>query len=151
MHGGKFVRFDDAETYATAPTEATHFLDAGSADMPGVAIETLDAGNGPPLHRHEWASWAVVVDGKIRIRVEDETADLAAGDYFYTEPNAAHTFMGLEGPAKVVFVDLPGGEFAEMTRTVAPLLNEAEPDMAKVTEVAAQHGLEILGPPMAAE
>lgn len=43
-------------------------------------------GDGPPMHRHSWATWEVVIEGRMRAVVGDETYELGPGELLFTPP-----------------------------------------------------------------
>lgn len=144
------MRGGDALSYTTTPTDEMRFLCPGGTDMPDVADYRLAPGDGPPLHRHPWATWEVVVEGRLRALVGEETYELTSGDLLFTEPGVPHTFMAVgDVPARLISVNWPGGfqhlyaELAEAFQGGGP------PDFAAMAAAATRHGAEILGPPLA--
>ena len=144
------TRGDDALTFTTSPTDVMRFLAGGDENSPDVYVEELAPGDGPPLHRHPWVTWEVVVAGRIRVLVGEDTYEAGAGDLIFTPPNVPHTFMAIgDGPAKLVGINWPGG-FHHLYAKMAPLFQVAgPPDFGALAAAAAEHGAEILGPPLA--
>jgi len=142
-------RPDEAPSYSMSPTQRMRFLFTGSVGQPEFYEERSARGDSPPLHRHPWASWELVLDGRLRVAVDGETFEVGEGDFFYTPPSAAHTFVVVSDESRVVGFNHPGGRFEELNRTVAPLfLEPGGPDMNEVVARAATCDVEILGPPM---
>ena len=112
--------------------------------------ERLAPGDGPPLHRHPWVTWDVVVEGRIRAIVGDDTFELGPGDLMFTPPDVPHTFMAIgDGEAQIVGINWPGG-FHHLYAELAPLFKTGgPPDFAAMAAAASAHGAEILGPPLA--
>src|SRR5688572_10856572 len=97
------TRGDDALAFTTTPTDTLRFLVAGDTDQPDITDETLAPGDGPPLHRHPWMTWEVVVEGTVRARIGDDTYDLGPGDLLFTPPDVPHAFMATgERPARLI-------------------------------------------------
>ncbi|MGI9053809.1 MAG: cupin domain-containing protein [Ilumatobacteraceae bacterium] len=144
------TRRDDALTFTTAPTDVMRFLALGDNISPDVYVERLAPGDGPPLHRHPWMTWEVVVEGRLRARVGGDTYELAAGDLLFTPPDVPHTFMAIgDGEAQIVGINCPGG-FHHLYAELAPLFQTGgPPDFAQMAAAADRHGAEILGPPLA--
>jgi mannose-6-phosphate isomerase-like protein (cupin superfamily) len=144
------TRGAEALTFTTTPTDVMRFLCAGSEHLPDVTDETLSPGDGPPLHRHPWATWEVVVSGAVRVRIADVEYEVGQGDLVYTPPDVPHTFMAVgEGPARLIGVNWPGG-FHRLYAELAPAFaGDGPPDFGAMVAAAARHGAEILGPPMA--
>lgn len=148
MSTSPVVRRADAATFSTSPTDVLRFLVAGDEHLPDITDETLAPGDGPPLHRHPWVTWEVVVEGRIRARVGDETHELGPGDLLFTPSDVAHTFMAVDGPARVIGVNWPGG-FHRLYAEIAANATDGPPPPAVMAQAAARHGAEILGPPLA--
>lgn len=142
------TRGGEALAFTTTPTDQMRFLVPGDEDAPDITDERLAAGDGPPLHRHPWVTWEVVVEGRIRARVGDETHDLGPGDLFYTAPDVPHTFMALT-EARLIGVNWPGGFHHLYAKLAAAFTGDGPPDFAAMGAAAAEHGAEILGPPLA--
>lgn len=142
-------RRDEATTYSMSPTEEMRFLFSGAVGQPEFYEERLARGDGPPLHRHPWASWEYLVDGELRVVIDDEEFHVSTGDFFYTPPSVAHTYVVDSDTARIVGFNHPGGHFEDLNREVAPMfLEPGGPDMEAVVRRAAEHGVEILGPPL---
>jgi mannose-6-phosphate isomerase-like protein (cupin superfamily) len=144
------TRREDALTFTTAPTDVMRFLALGDHSSPDVYVERLAPGDGPPLHRHPWVTWEVVVEGRLRALVGDDTHELGAGDLLFTPPDVPHTFMAIgDTEAQIVGINWPGG-FHHLYAELAPLFHTGgPPDFAALAAAAARHGAEILGPPLA--
>jgi len=144
------TRGDEALSFTTTPTDRMRFLCPGGADMPDVMDERLAPGDGPPLHRHPWATWEVLVEGRLRVRVGEETFELESGDLLFTPPDVPHTFMAIgDGPARLVGINWPGGFhhlYAELAKAFS---GDGPPDFGAMAAAATRHGAEILGPPLA--
>lgn len=142
------TRSTDALTLSTSPTEAMTFLSEGDADTPDVVRESMDAGDGPPLHEHPWATWEVVVRGQLKVVIDDESFLAGPGDLIYTPPNAVHTFMATE-PSEVIGMNWPGG-FHHLYVALADIMSgPGEPDFGAMAAAAQEHGATLHGPPLA--
>jgi len=143
------TRGSQALTFTTTPTDEMRFLCPGGPDLPDIVDERLAPGDGPPLHRHPWVTWEVVVEGRIRARIGDETHELAAGDLLFTPSNVPHTFMAIgDSPARVIGVNWPGGFHVLYGELAKAFSGDGPPDFGAMAESAARHGAEILGPPL---
>ncbi len=141
----------DATARSMSPTEQMRFLFSGDVGQPEFFEERGARGDGPPLHRHPWATGEYVLEGRLRVVIDDEELEVGAGDFFYTPPNARHTFVVESEQARVIGFNHPGGHFENLYDTVAPMfLEEDDPDMAEVVARAAACNVEILGPPLSA-
>ena len=143
------TRGEQALAFTTTPTDTMRFLSAGDDETPDVTDERLMPGDGPPLHRHPWATWEVVVEGRIAVRIGDDDFEAGPGDLVYTPADVVHAFVviGTE-PARLVGINWPGGFhrlYAELARAFAA---DGPPDFPAMVAAAARHGAEILGPPL---
>lgn len=149
MSPSPVVRRSDAAVFTTSPTDVMRFLVAGDEGLPDIVDETLAPGDGPPLHRHPWVTWEVVVEGRIRALVDGSTYELEPGDLLFTPADVPHTFMAVgDRPARVIGVSWPGG-FHRLYAEIAAIATDGAPDPEAMAAAAARHGAEILGPPLA--
>ncbi len=117
-------------------------------EVPGFWVERGVRGPGAPLHRHPWASFEYVIDGTVRFIVGDEELVLNAGDFIYTPPSIPHTYFVESDTAHIFGTNFPGGYFRDLQLKAAPIFTSGgPPDMEKVVRLAAEHGVEVLGPP----
>ncbi len=143
------VRRSEALAFTTNPTDVLRFLCPGDGEMPDITDESLAPGDGPPLHRHPWMTWEVVVEGRLLVRIGDRDVEVGDGDMFFTGPGVPHSFMVLGGgPARLVGVNWPGG-FHHLYAELSAAFTSGTPDLAAMAEAAQRHGAEILGPPLA--
>ena len=78
-----------------------HTRDAGVT----VLLEHMPQGKGPRLHSHPYGETWVIVEGRIAFTNGTETAEAAAGDVVYVDPEEPHKFTALsEGRVKLVCI-----------------------------------------------
>jgi quercetin dioxygenase-like cupin family protein len=109
-------------------------------------VETLSArpGSMPPLHVHdETDEGFYVLEGELTLYTPGERLALRAGDYVLAPHGVPHTFRVGEHAARWLTVSLPAGH----ERFVAAVSAVSEPDPRQLLRIAAEHGIEILGPP----
>jgi quercetin dioxygenase-like cupin family protein len=122
-----------------------------------AVIEHLAAsGFGSPLHVHRREDeWFYVTEGELTFWVGGSVTTAPAGSFVYGPRDVPHTFtVTSAGDARFLLVAEPAGfdEFVRQigrpaaTLTLPPPSGEP-PDVALLTAVAAQYGVEILGPP----
>ncbi|RIK40750.1 MAG: hypothetical protein DCC58_13445 [Chloroflexi bacterium] len=144
------VRGSEALSFTTTPTDTMRFLWAGDGSTPDVTEERLAPGDGPPLHRHPWATWEVVIEGELLFRIGDEEFEVGPGDLIYAPPNVVHTFMAVgTEPARLIGVNVPGGFHKLYAELAAAFTGDGPPDFGAMAVAAARYGAEILGPPLA--
>ena len=112
---------------------------------------------GPPLHVHSREDERFdVLSGTVRFRVGDDTIDAAAGDSLFAPRGVPHAFRNLgDEPAEMLLHVTPGGldamftEFGRVTNDPdAPPEPATDDEIARIHEVAARYGIEVLGPPI---
>ncbi len=142
-------RATEAEDLGMSPTNGFRFMNDGAGGTPDFYEDRGVRGDGPPLHRHPWASWEYVVDGQIRVVIEEDEFILTAGDAVYIPANAVHTYVIESDTARAVGVSLSQGRFADLQRNAAPQFREpGGPNMELVMGIATRNGVELLGPPL---
>jgi quercetin dioxygenase-like cupin family protein len=114
-----------------------------------TALENVVApGDGPPLHRHaaEDEAW-YVLEGELRFRLGDETADAPAGTFVFVPRGTPHGFVNAgEGPARILVLFTPAGMERFFDRFAE--LPAGPPDPGAFRELGAAAGMEVLGPPL---
>ena len=107
---------------------------------------------GPPLHRHrDQDEWWYILEGEYKFEVDGQEIYARAGDTVFAPRGSRHTFQNIgTTPARTLTTVVPGGLdiFFEELETVAP--RGTVPDPAKMIPIFEKHGLELLGPPLAA-
>ncbi len=112
-------------------------------------------GGGSPLHvHHEEDEWFYVIEGEVTFWVGGETIVAPAGSFVYGPRDIPHTFLITSAVARFLMVTDPA-PFADFVRagsvpaealTLAPASAHV-PTPEELTAVAAEYGIEILGPP----
>jgi mannose-6-phosphate isomerase-like protein (cupin superfamily) len=107
---------------------------------------------GPPLHLHrDQDEWWYIIEGEYRFEVDGEEIYARAGDTVFAPRGSRHTFQNAgTTPGRTLTTVVPGGldEFFAELETVVP--RGTTPDPAKMVPIFEKHGLELLGPPLAA-
>ena len=113
---------------------------------------TIPEGMGPPPHIHNGAEATYVLEGNARYHIDGQTVDVGPGTFLHFPEGTLETFEPI-GQVRLLLFYAPGGvdkffeEFAEpaVSREL-PSPPEEPPDIARLIEVAARHGLEIRAP-----
>jgi quercetin dioxygenase-like cupin family protein len=121
-----------------------------------MVTENLAArGSGSPLHvHHREDEWFYVLDGELTLWVGGHVITAPTGAFVYGPRDIPHTFMVSSEQARFLLVTEPAG-FENFTRAVGepaarleiPPVPTAPPDMERIVQLAAEAGMEILGPP----
>jgi quercetin dioxygenase-like cupin family protein len=112
-------------------------------------------GGGSPLHvHHNEDEWFYVIEGELTIWVGGDVVVAPAGSFVWGPRDVPHTFLVTSTEARFLMVTDPA-PFADFVRamsepaqalTLAPA-SVQPPDPERMTAVAAEYGIEILGPP----
>jgi quercetin dioxygenase-like cupin family protein len=158
---------DDAlAPIALGPGEGEHFWffgglttikadGAGTGGRMMLTEHTAPRGSGSPLHvHHNEDEWFYVLEGELTIWVAGQTVVAPAGAFVFGPRDVPHTFIVSSDRARFLLVTQAAGleGFVRTLGTPAPVAEippapDAPPDMAPILRAAADHGLEILGPP----
>ena len=128
-----------------------------SADTRGrlTLVEFLNpAGFAPPLHRHrEEDELFYIISGRATFRCDGHELPAAPGDIVFLPAGLPHTFLvSRDEPLRVLQITTPAGfeAFAAAVGEPARARRLPEPgpvDPAALARIAAEYGVEILGPP----
>jgi quercetin dioxygenase-like cupin family protein len=130
---------------------------SGEATGGDVAVteQLAPLGAGSPLHvHHREHEWFYVIEGELTFWVGGETTVAPAGTFVFGPKDIPHTFMVSSEQARFLLVTEPAG-FDQFMRAagepaprpeIPPAPTEA-PDVAALTALAAEYGIEITGPP----
>lgn len=127
---------------------------ATSAQTGGAlcAVEVrMPPGGGPPvMHRHAPGEVYRVLDGEFTFYVGDgpvRRMSAAAGETVALAGGVAHSVRNESTADAVAFVvHAPGAPMEGFVRAAAALSADRSPSMTDVLEIAARHGIELLGP-----
>jgi len=126
---------------------------AGDGAM--VTEQTAPRGSGSPLHvHHNEDEWFYVIEGELTFWVGGQVILAPAGAFVYGPRDIPHTFTVTSDQARFLLVVEPAG-FENFVRTLSEPAARLEippaptelPDMEPMLRVAAEYGLDILGPP----
>jgi quercetin dioxygenase-like cupin family protein len=119
-----------------------------------VTEQLAPRGAGSPLHvHHNENEWFYVLEGELTIWVAGKTIVAGPGAFAHGPRDVPHTFVVSSEQARFLLVCEPAGFEgfirALATPATAPEIPPASapPDMEPVLAAAADHGLEIVGPP----
>jgi quercetin dioxygenase-like cupin family protein len=119
-----------------------------------IVDHRVPAGFAPPPHVHEASDEAfLVLDGEFEGFCGDQAWQAGPGSLVYLPHGIAHGFtVSAAGPGRIIVVVSPGGfdQFVAAAGEPARELRLPEPvapDPARVTQLAAAHGIRILPPP----
>jgi quercetin dioxygenase-like cupin family protein len=112
-------------------------------------------GGGSPLHvHHNEDEWFYVIEGELTLWVGGEVIVAPAGSFVYGPRDIPHTFLVTSTEARFLMVTEPA-PFADFVRALSvsadsltlPPASVQSPSPEHMTAVAAEYGIDILGPP----
>jgi quercetin dioxygenase-like cupin family protein len=130
-----------------------------SAETTGGRVAVIEhlapRGAGSPLHVHRREDeWFYVLEGELAFWVGGRTIQAPAGSFVFGPRGVPHTFAVTSEEARFLLVAEPAGfegfmrALAEPAATLTiPPTAAGPPDMERLAALAAEHGIEILGPP----
>ena len=95
---------------------------------------------GPPLHRHEHIhDMFYVLEGTLRMRLEDTEHDAAPGTFVCVPPGVAHTFSNpSDAPVRVPNFNTPSG-FEHYMRELAEAMSAGPLSTEEIGRIASRH------------
>lgn len=118
--------------------------DATGGNLGVVDMLEIPAGHMPPLHIHHAEDECFyVLKGELTLFMPGVERTLRRGDFLLAPRGIAHTYRVGEEPCHVLVVSQPAG----FERFVAAVSRMGDPSPEQLTAVAAEHEIEILGPP----
>ncbi len=127
---------------------------ASTAGRVAVIEHLAPHGAGSPLHvHHREDEWFFVIEGEVTFWVGGQVTVAPAGSFVYGPKEIPHTFQVSSEVARFLLVAEPAGFDAFMRAAAEPAGSRTipepstPPDPTRVAALAADYGLEILGPP----
>ena len=117
-----------------------------------TVFESVPApGEGPPLHSHPREDEILyLVEGRLRVRLQDEVSEAEAGSFVFLPKGLPHTWQNAgDGPARLLFAFAPAAPGMERFFERAAEVPEGTPLAEAFAEFAADAGMDVLGPPLA--
>lgn len=126
-----------------------------TAGRVAVIEQLAPLGSGSPLHvHHNEDEWFYVTEGELTLWVGGQVIVADAGSFVYGPRDTPHTFTVSSETARFLLVTEPAGfeDFMRAlsepaTERVIPPAATEPPDVEAMTRLAAEYGVEILGPP----
>ncbi len=128
-------------------------LSGGDTDRAYAMMEDItEPQAGPPLHRHNREDESFyVLEGHYRFAVDGQEIKAGPGTFVHAPRGTVHTFQNIGQTAGRLPVTVqPAGLEVFLADLSAATAGMTEPDMEVIIPVFEKHGLELLGPPLAA-
>jgi quercetin dioxygenase-like cupin family protein len=109
-----------------------------------VDMIEVPAGHMPPLHVHRNEDEGFyVLSGRVSLLLPGRRLDLGPGDFALAPRGVPHAYRVGDEPARWLVTSTPAG----FERFVADVARSEDPGPEPLTAIAAEHDIEILGPP----
>lgn len=131
---------------AGTTTDELTFLGARARILADGVIDMLEipAGDMPPLHvHHSEDEGFYVIEGELTLFTPGVARTLGPGEFVLAPRGVPHSYRVGERPCHALVISQPAG-FERFVSAVAEL---ESPDPERLGAVAAEHDIEILGPP----
>lgn len=148
------VEYGTSERLALGSDEITILATSGQTNGALFAVEVrMPPGGGPPvMHRHDPGEVYYVLDGEFTFYVGGyggpvRRSTAVAGQVVPLAGGTPHTIRNESTADAVAFVvHAPGMPMENFSRAAAALAADGNPSMEAVLAIAADHGIELLGP-----
>jgi mannose-6-phosphate isomerase-like protein (cupin superfamily) len=106
-------------------------------------IETTPPGLGPPPHWHtDEDEWFYVLEGQASFLADGVWHAAGPGAAVFVPKHAVHAFKNVgKVPLRMLITTAPSGFETFFTRCATEFANPAGPDMQRVMEISAEHGI----------
>jgi len=111
-----------------------------------IFLQAGPEGSGPPPHNHPWDESFYVIKGEMALGFDKSDMIAVPGTLVHLPGGTTHWFRFGKGGCEMVSMTSREGAsrlFADIDREISP----AKPDVAKLIEIARQHGLVVVRPP----
>jgi quercetin dioxygenase-like cupin family protein len=128
--------------------DITHIVRGEHSNGALAAMEATNApGEGPPLHRHTREDETVyVLEGEFRWKLGDQLiSSTGPGSFVFIPRGVPHTWQVLGEHGRMLVTFFPAG----MEGFFDKLSSLTEFDLGAFRAAAAEHGMEVVGPPLA--
>lgn len=113
-------------------------------------LQTLPAGEGTNEHVHlNCEETGYVLEGRLKVSLGGEIKKLGPGDTMFVRRDTPHAISNAgDTTARFLFITTPGGLESYFSE-ISGLSSESNDLTEHLREIATQHGLEVVGPPLA--
>jgi len=111
-------------------------------------LEITPPGGGPPPHFHtNEDEWFYVLQGTVSFFRDGAWQEVGPGARVWCPRETIHTFQNTgDTPSHMILTTAPSGFEVFFTRAAAEFAKPEGPDMPRVLEIAAEHGIHFVSP-----
>ena len=106
-------------------------------------IQEGPEGSGPPPHSHDWDESFYVLEGSIEFGYNDEKLIARQGTLVHLPAGNIHWFRFAAGGGKMLSITGQKSNASNLFTALAKEIPSGEPDIVKITSVAARNGVAI--------
>jgi quercetin dioxygenase-like cupin family protein len=144
---GAIVRRDDARVLHAFGEEVRILLDGeGTGGRLTMWTEITPPGGGPPPHHHVNEDEAFhVLEGRVAFLSGGEWHEVGPAGCAYMPRGAVHTFKNVgDQPSRMLISTTPAGIEKFFARCAEEFAKAGGPDMARIVQIGAEHGIHFL-------
>ena len=106
-------------------------------------VETTPPGAGPPPHWHtNEDEWFFVLEGRVSFLTDGVWHEAGPGAAAFMPKNSVHAFKNVgDVPLRMLITTAPSGFETFFTRCATEFANPSGPDMPRIMEISAEHGI----------
>jgi quercetin dioxygenase-like cupin family protein len=110
-------------------------------------LEITPPGGGPPPHYHENEDeWFHVLEGRVSFRSKGEWTEAGPGARVHYPKGSVHAFKNTgDAPLRMLLTTMPSGFEDFFAKCADEFARPGGPDMPRVLEIAAEHGIHFTG------
>jgi len=106
-----------------------------------ITLQSGDEGMGPPPHSHDWDESFYVTKGQVIFNSGGSITTCAAGTLVHVPGGTVHAFAYGPGGGEMLEITGKGSNAVEMFTALSQQIPPGPPDIPKVVEVLANHGV----------
>jgi quercetin dioxygenase-like cupin family protein len=119
-------------------------LAAAATGSHAVTLQSGEAGQGAPLHRHDWDESFYVLSGEVVFTYAGESRLASAGSFVHVPAGSVHGFR-YAGAAEMLEISGAGGRSVEMFAALDRELPQGPPDPAQIQALLGRYGVTLAG------
>jgi quercetin dioxygenase-like cupin family protein len=138
------VRQNDARVLHAFGEEITIHLDGEhTGGKLTMWTEVTPPGGGPPLHYHRNEDETFhVLEGRVAFLLDGEWHEVGPGGAAFMPRGVVHTFKNVgDRPSRMLIMTTPSGFEKFLVRCAAELAKPGGPDMSRIIDIGAEHGI----------
>ena len=108
----------------------------------GITLQQGDEGSGPPPHKHGWDEAFYVLKGEVNFQCDGKSSVCSVGTLVHVPRGTVHGFSFGRGGGQMLEISGAGANAAPFFRAIHDEIPAGPPNIPKLLELAAKHGVE---------